>query len=149
MNNCLSEADQGYVSKSTEETIAKIEEYNKKRDKLIGDDTKVVIGSMDIEKWYQSMIAEPSAKEIRSMVEESEIDFKGYDFDAVSKYLGEYLTNEEIINEGMEEIVYMKIETNCIWMKGSIKAQQQKVYYINYWNRYYYFMNHARKLWSL
>ena len=63
---------------------------------------------MDVEKWYQSMIAEPSAKEIRNMIEESEIEFKGYDFDAVSKYLGEYLTNEEIINEGMEEIVYMR-----------------------------------------
>ena len=28
--------------------------------------------------------------------------------DAVSQYLGEYLTNEEIIAEGMEEIVYRR-----------------------------------------
>ena len=65
---------------------------------------------MDVEKWYPSMIAQPSAKEIREMVVESEIDFKGFDLDVVSQYLGEYLTNEEIKEEDMEEIVYMKKE---------------------------------------
>ena len=94
-------ADEGHASKSTEETIAKIEEYNKSRDTLIGDNKNVVVGSMDVKKWYQSMIAEPSAKEIREMVEESEIDFKGFDYDVVSQYLGEYLTNEEIIEEAI------------------------------------------------
>jgi hypothetical protein len=98
-------ADEGYASKSTEETIAKIEEYNKNRDALIGDNKNVVIGSMDVEKWYPSMIAEPSAKEVREMVEESAIDFKGFDYDVVSQYLGEYLTMEEIIKEGMEDIL--------------------------------------------
>ena len=56
------------------------------------------------------MKALPSAQEIREMVEESEIDFKGFDFDVVSKYLGEYLTPDEIIKEGMEDIVYIKKE---------------------------------------
>ena len=103
-------ADEGYASKSTEETIPKIEEYNKNRDALIGDNKNVLIGSMDVEKWYPSMIAEPSAKEIREMVEESEIDFKGFDYDVVSQYLGEYLTMEEIIKEGMEDMLYIRKE---------------------------------------
>ena len=104
------EADVGHVSKSTEETIAKIEEFNKNRNKLETNGKKVIIGSMDVEKWYPSMIAQPSAKDIREMVVESEIDFKGFDLDVVSQYLGEYLTNEEIKEEDMEEIVYMKKE---------------------------------------
>jgi hypothetical protein len=33
------------------------------------------------------------------MVEESDINFKGFDFDVVSQYLGEYLTREEILEE--------------------------------------------------
>ena len=70
----------------------------------------MIIGSMDVEKWYPNMIAKPSAKGIREMVEESEIDFKGFDFDVVSQYLGEYLTPEEIIEEGFEEILYKKKE---------------------------------------
>ena len=65
---------------------------------------------MDVEKWYPNMIAEPSAHEIREMVEESNIDFKGFDLDVVSQYLGEHLTKEEIIEEGMEEILYIKKE---------------------------------------
>ena len=69
------EADIGHVSKSTEETIAKIEQYNKNRKNLETGGKKVIIGSMDVEKWYPNMIAEPSAHEIREMVEESEIDF--------------------------------------------------------------------------
>ena len=93
------------MSKSTEETIAKIEEYNKNRNALNANSDNVIVGSMDIKKWYPTMIAEPSAKEIREMVEESEIEFEGFDMDVVSQYLGEYLTNEEIISEGMEEIL--------------------------------------------
>ena len=31
------------------------------------------------------------------MVEESEIDFEGFDIDAVSRYLGEYLTEQGLI----------------------------------------------------
>ena len=96
------------MSKSTEESIAKIEEYNKNRNALNTNSDNVIIGSMDIKKWYPTMIAQPSAKEIREMVEESKIEFEGFDMDAVSQYLGEYLTNEEIIAEGMEEIVYRR-----------------------------------------
>ena len=70
----------------------------------------VIIGSMDIEKWYPNTMAVPSAKEIRTMVEESDLEFKGIDYDVVSRYLGEFLTIEEIVEEKMEEILYIKKE---------------------------------------
>ena len=88
------DADDGNVSKSTEEFLAKVEEYNKTRTEINPNNEKVVIGSMDIEKWYPSTIAEPSAKEIRNMYEESEIEFNGINYNVVCKYLGEFLTEE-------------------------------------------------------
>ena len=63
---------------------------------------------MDVIKWYPNTKAEPSATVIRSMVEESAIDFEGFDLDVVSRYLGEYLTEKEIRDQGMEEILYIK-----------------------------------------
>ena len=104
------EADTGLVSKSTEETINKIEVYNDKRKEINEEDDEIVVGSMDIEKWYPNTMAVPSAKEIRTMVEESDLEFKGIDYDVVSRYLGEFLTIEEIVEEKMEEILYIKKE---------------------------------------
>ena len=46
------EGDIGHVSKSTEETVAKIEEYNNDRSKLNPSGKKVIIGSIDVMKWY-------------------------------------------------------------------------------------------------
>ena len=73
------EADTGLVSKSTEETLAKVEKYNKERDEANADEEKVIVGSLDIDKWYPNTIAEPSAKVIRKMVEESKVDFDEID----------------------------------------------------------------------
>ena len=68
------------------------------------------------------MIAEPSAEVFREMIEASEIEFKGIDYDAVSKFLGEHLSTDEIKNEGMEEIVYIKVEKET--KKRKKKASQ-------------------------
>ena len=65
---------------------------------------------MDIDKWYPSTIPAPSAKGIRDMFEESKLEFGGINYDKVSRYLGEYLTEDEIKQEEMEEIVYIKIK---------------------------------------
>ena len=60
------ECDVGQVSKSTEETIFKLEDYNAKRENLNANNvvklSKVIIGSRDIDKWYPSTIPAPSAK---------------------------------------------------------------------------------------
>ena len=107
------EFDVGNVSKSTEETIAKIEEYNKNREilnaEIVKEDSTVIIGSMDIDKWYPNTQPKPSAKNIREMYELSSAEIATIDYDVVSKYLGEFLTEEEIKEEGFEDIVYRKI----------------------------------------
>ena len=108
------EFDVGHVSKSTEETIAKIEEYNSNRENLnvksVKEHSKVIIGSMDIDKWYPNTIPEPSAKTVREMYENSSVEIGSIDFDKVSKYLGDVLTENEIKEEGFEEIVYIKVK---------------------------------------
>ena len=63
---------------------------------------------MDIEKWYPRTIPKPSAKVIRTMVEESKVVFVGVDYDKISRYLGEFLDKDEIKSEKLEEIVYTK-----------------------------------------
>ena len=84
--------------------------YNKDRVKNGFQHEKMVLGSMDIKKWYPSTIARPSAKVIYQMIVESKVDFDGIDFDAVSFYLGEHMTMEEILANKLEEIVYIKKE---------------------------------------
>ena len=46
------EADVGNVCNSTEELISTFEAYNKDRIKNGFHEKKVIIGSMDIKKWY-------------------------------------------------------------------------------------------------
>jgi hypothetical protein len=101
--------DTGNVSKSTEETISKLEEYNKNLENLNVDNVqkkpKIIIGSMDIDKWYPNTQPDPSAKGKREMYENSEQEIAAMDYDKVSQYLGEFITEDEIKEEDMEEIV--------------------------------------------
>ena len=101
-------ADVGLVAKSTEEVLNKIETYNKRRFEKIPGLKKLIIASMDIEKFYPSIISEKSAKIIRKMWEESEISVEGIDFDKLSEYLGKHLKKEEIIAEQFEDILYTR-----------------------------------------
>ena len=39
---------------------------------------------------------------------QSEIEVKGIDYDKVAKYLGKFMTREEILEENFEEILYIK-----------------------------------------
>ena len=62
---------------------------------------------MDIEKWYNNTLVKPSAKVIRQMIVDSCIEFQGIGYDAISLHLGESMTNDEIVQEHFEEIVYV------------------------------------------
>ena len=48
------------------------------------------------------------AKEIKQMIIDSNLIFKEIDYDRVSKYLGEYMTIEEILEEEMEDLLYIE-----------------------------------------
>ena len=69
-----------------------------------------MIASMDIDKWFPSMKVRPMTKEIKQMIIDSNIEFKEIDFDNASKYLGEKMTIEEILEEEMEDILYLEEE---------------------------------------
>ena len=78
-------ADVGLVAKSTEEVINKIEAFNKRRFENNLGNKKLIIASMDIEKFYNNLISEKSAKIIRKMWEESELVIEGIDTDNSSR----------------------------------------------------------------
>ena len=63
---------------------------------------------MDIEKWYPNTIPVPTAKEIKEMFVASKLEIEGIDYEMVAKYLGKYMTREEILDENFEEILYIK-----------------------------------------
>ena len=101
-------ADVGLVARSTEEVLNKFEKYNKERfEKSLGL-KKLIIASMDIEKFYPSILSQKSARIIRKMWEESELSIEGVDINKLSEYLGKHLKKEEIIEEEFEEIVYTR-----------------------------------------
>ena len=103
-------ADLGYVARSTEETIQKIEAFNARRLENNLGLKKLVLASMDIEKFYPNILSEGSAKVIRKMWEESELSIDT-DSDKLSRYLGVHLKKEEIVEEEFEEFVYTKEKT--------------------------------------
>ena len=100
-------ADLGLVAKSTEETIQKIEAFNARRLENNLGLKKLILASMDIEKFYPNILAEGSAKVIREMWEESELEIE-VDSDKLSRYLGGILKKEEVTEEGFEDLVYTK-----------------------------------------
>ena len=102
------EADEGYVCKSTEEMLYKFDKYNKERHTSKSKGKKLVIGSMDIEKWYPNQIPAPTGKCIKEMFINSNLIIDGIDYDRVAKYLGKFLTRDEFLEENVEEIWYLK-----------------------------------------
>ena len=65
---------------------------------------------MDIDKLFPNMKIKPMMKEVNQMIVESKIEFKEIDYENASKYLGEEMTIEEILEEEMEEILYIEEE---------------------------------------
>ena len=101
-------ADKGLVAKSTEEVIEKFEKFNKSRLEKNPPLKKLIIASMDIEKFYPSVLSAKSAKIIRRMWEDSDLAIEGVDFDKLCKYLGIHLKKEDIVEEGFEDLLYTR-----------------------------------------
>ena len=102
------EASVGNDCKSTEELLFSLEQYNKSRFEKGASNRKVVLASMDIDKWFPNMKLKPMTTEIKEMIERSGIEFKEIEYDAASKFLGERMTIEEIIEENMEDLLYVE-----------------------------------------
>ena len=104
------EASVGNDCKSSEELLNRFEAYNNARIQNGYSDKNVIIASMDIDKWFPSMKIKQMMKEVKQMIVESKIEFKEIDYDNASKYLGEEMTIEEILEEEMDEILYIEEE---------------------------------------
>ena len=63
---------------------------------------------MDIEKFYTNILSAESARIIRQMWEESNLLIDEIDYDKLSRYLGEVMNKDDILEEAFEEIVYTK-----------------------------------------
>ena len=79
---------------------------------------------MDIDNRFPSMKNRPMAKEIKQMIIDSNLIFKEIDYDRVSKYLGEYMTIEEILDEEMEDLLY--IEQDKLEKLKIVKQEKEK-----------------------
>ena len=64
---------------------------------------------MDVEKYYPNILSAQSAKIIKRMWEESDLIIEGIDLDKLVRYLGIFLTKEEIVDEAFEELLYTKV----------------------------------------
>ena len=108
--------------------LNKFEEFNKTRVERGLDKKKIVIASMDIDKFYPNIIAENSAKTVRQMWEDSKLSVAGIEIDEVSFYLGKYLTPEEIEQEGFKDLVYIKKKKEKIKRKNGVGKKTGKKY---------------------
>jgi hypothetical protein len=120
-------ADIGLVATSTEEVLDKIEVYNKNR---VGKNLKkIIIASMDVEKGYPNLLSLESAQIVRKMWEDSALMIEGIEVDYLCKYLGKYLKPEEIVREGLEDLLYTrKIKKKKVTKKvGKKKKVTKKV----------------------
>ena len=68
---------------------------------------KLIVGSMDIEKFYPNILSEKSADIVRRMLEESNIPLE-MDGEILNMYLSKHLSKEEIAQEKFEDILYTK-----------------------------------------
>ena len=118
-------SDIGLVGKSTEEVLNKFEELNKMRSEN-PKFRKLIIASMDIEKWYPNVLSKPSAKIVRKIWVESGLTIEGVDMEQLALYLGKYLSMAEVVEEAFEEIIYTK-EVKAKKMKVTKKVSKRHV----------------------
>ena len=95
------------ICKSTAEMLSSFEAYNE----TVTDDNikiKKIVGSMDAVALYPSIKADESAEIIRNEVIQTNVTFEGLDMDEVGKFLRKNLTQTEIDDKGLTEIIPTK-----------------------------------------
>ena len=92
---------------STEELLAKIDEVNSKIDSgdINVDEGEMFVGSLDAEALYPSLDTKICSKQCGTLVANSEIEFKGVDWEWATLYVACNIDRNEIIREGLGEVV--------------------------------------------
>ena len=111
---------------STEEMMFEIEEVNK--DIEVGDD--IIIGSLDVIKWYPSMELKRLIEIVMELMIEANLNIEEIDMEKLSIYIATNLNEEDIKKENLEYVVHRRKEgkragmTNRnIWLTDGDKCQ--------------------------
>ena len=91
--------------KSTEELLRTFENYNNSE---INPSSQKVLFSMDIKSFYPSLDPVKAAAVARKMWDKSPLVIQNVDYDKLVRYLSKKMTNEEIENEKISELLYKK-----------------------------------------
>ena len=91
---------------STEEMICEIENVNEK----LEDKESIVIGSLDIVKWYPSMEIKRILEIVKELIIEAEIEVEIVDYERLSIYIAANLDKNEIENEKLEQVIHRRKE---------------------------------------
>ena len=90
----------------------------------------IVVGSLDIVKWYPSMELKRLIEVIMELMMEADLDVEEIDFDQLGIYIATSLTNEEIRNVDLEKVVPKRregkragITNKDIWLTEGDKCQ--------------------------
>ena len=93
--------------KSTEEILHKFDKYNEKY-KMNDFQNKVVL-SMDIKKFYPSIVPEKAADIARIMFERSKVEVDNLNVDELALYLSMNFSRNELNKENLLEVTYTKL----------------------------------------
>ena len=111
---------------STEEMIVEIENVNK----VIEENEDIIIGSLDIVKWYPSMKIERLIEVIMELLMMANLDLREIDFTHLSIYIATSLSKEDIAKEGLEQVIHRRkvgkragITNINVWITEGDKCQ--------------------------
>ena len=106
--------------------IFEIEEVNKS----MMENEDIVVGSLDVVKWYPSMEIKRLIEIIMELMMEADLDVGEIDFDQLGIYIATSLTKEEIRNADLEKVVPKRkerkragITNKDIWLTEGDKCQ--------------------------
>lgn len=102
--------DEGTISDSTEDMIARIRAANEELKKEENRDKEFALGSLDVKALYPSLQVDESAAIIRQVVEETDVKIDVNDVE-LSLYLVSTMTQGEVDEEGWTDCCHSRLST--------------------------------------
>ena len=110
--------------KSTEEILHKFDKYNEKYE--MNDFQNKVVLSMDIKKFYPSIVPEKAADIARIMFERSKVEVDNLNVDELALYLSMNFSRNELNKENLLEVTYTKLNKSKKKKKLNEKIKNKK-----------------------
>ena len=106
VNDFSDDANHDNECASGEEMKAAFKQFNM-LDKEIRMKCKIV--SMDVKALYPSMRWDLITKAVKEMILKSELEIKNVDYHEIGKYLTIMMSEEEIVNEGLQHVIPKRV----------------------------------------